>query len=365
MPPTAKEIFRNQMNFKSFERSFFMEENYAEGCFREWPVFLENGIQNRWSAFQHFGMDAIYNYWGYEIDSPTFLMPYFEESILRKTENTVIKRNIFGSLEEKFKDGRNGGRLLGPLIATPADWAAVKAERFIVDDPRRDMDIAKIKADAHHAQDLPFGLYIGSVLGLSLYTLTLEGMVYACWDYPEMLEDIAETSCQLTERYLEQMLPHFDVDIAFIYEYISCKNGPLLPMWVLRDIIAPRLKRICGKLKKHGVGIIAAASDGDVRLVLPQLLDSGINCLSLCAVGGGGVHPGVLLAEYPGHLRIIGAVDKLLFHQGKDAIDSFMESIVPYVKRGGFIPHIDHTVYPQMGQENYLHYIGRFRQLFG
>jgi uroporphyrinogen decarboxylase len=125
------------------------------------------------------------------------------------------------------------------------------------------------------------------------------------------------------------------------------------------------LKRICDKLKKYGVGIISVISDGYNQSILPIFIDCGINCLSPCAVGCGGVHPGVLLDEYPGELRIMGAVDKLIFHNGKEAIDEYVKSLVPYVKRGGFIPHVDHSVYPQMGQDNYLYYIKRFRQLFG
>ena len=364
MPATSKEIFISQMNFKNVERSFFMEENYAEGTFKEWPVFYENGIRNRWDAYHHFGMDMFFNYWGYEIDSPTFLLPWYEEKIIRETETMVIKQTGWGTLEEKFKDGRDGGRLFDPIIVTPDDWARVKAERFIVDDKRRDIDIAQIKENMHNASDMPLGLFAGSLMGLLLYTLTFEGMAYACHDYPEMIEDIVETNCLLMERYIDQMLPHFQVDLACIYEYITCKNGPIVPVWVVRDMIAPRLKRICDKLKKGGVGMVAVASDGYVQPILPILVDCGVNCLSPCAVGCGGVHPGVLLDEYQGELRIIGGVDKLIFHDGKDAIDSYMKSILPYVKRGGFIPHVDHTVYPQMGQENYLHYIKRFRQLF-
>ena len=365
MPSSSKEIFKNQMYFKNFERSFFMEENYADGTYREWPVFYENGIKSRWSAFQHFGMDILYNHWGYEIDSPTFLMPYFDEEIIRETETTLIRRSYWGTLEEKFKDGRDGGRLFDPIIVTPEDWARIKAERFNVDDPKRNMDIAKIKEDTRYTSDMPFGLFVGALLGLSLYTLTLEGMIYACHDYPEMIEDIVETNCLLMERYIDQMLPHFEVDIAFIWEYLTCKNGPIVPVWVVRDIIAPRLKRICDKLKNYGVGIISVYSDGYIQPILPIFMDCGINCLSHRAVSCGSDHPGKLLDEYPGELRILGAVDKLIFHKGKDAIDNYMKSIIPYVKRGGFIPHVDHMVYPQMKQENYLHYIQRFHQLFG
>ena len=365
MPSTSKEIFNNQMNFKGFERSFFMEDDFTQDTYRKWPVFRDNGITSRWPAFRHFGMDAIYNVWGYEIDSPTFLMPWFDWEVISEGETTQITRSWYGTLEEKFKDGHDGGRMFDPVITTPDDWAKVKAERFIVDDPRRDMDIDAIKTRAQSAADLPFALFAGSLIGMSRFMLTFEGTIYACHDYPEMIEDMVETNCLLIERYLDQMLPPFKIDIAYIYENITGKCGPTIPVWVVRNIVAPRLRRVCDKLKAGGVGIIALGSDGNIRPILPILLDSGINCLTPCAVSCGGVHPGVLLDEYPGHLRIVGAVDKLIFHHGKEAIDAYMNSLLPYVKQGGFIPHVDHSVYPEMEQENYLHYIERFKQLFG
>ena len=98
---------------------------------------------------------------------------------------------------------------------------------------------------------MPFGLFVGSLIGMTRFMLTFEGAIYACHDYPEMIEDMVETNCLLIERYIDMMLPHFNVDIAFIYENITCKNGPTIPVWVVRDIVAPRLKRVCDKLKRR------------------------------------------------------------------------------------------------------------------
>ena len=36
--------------------------------------------------------------------------------------------------------------------------------------------------------------------------LTVEGLAYACLDYPEMVEDMVETCCQLVEHFLDQVL---------------------------------------------------------------------------------------------------------------------------------------------------------------
>ena len=132
----------------------------------------------------------------------------------------------------------------------------------------------------------------------------------------------------------------------------------------MQEIVAPRIKRVAKKLGSYGIDLFSMGSDGDIRPLLPILLDAGINCLSPYEVNCC-VHPGKLLDEYSGALRIIGGVDKIQIMGGKDCIDSYLHSIAPYVKRGGFIPHIDFDVYAYYGQDHYLYYLKRFRQLFG
>jgi len=241
-----------------------------------------------------------------------------------------------------------------PAVVTPDDWNRVKRERFILDDPMRNMDITGIKKALQGKENMPLGLFAGSFIGFTRLMLTFDGAAYACNDYPDMIDDMVETNCLLIERYLDQMLPHFDFDVVSFYENITCKSGPTIPVWVVRDIVAPRMKRVCKKLAAHGIDIISVGSDGNIRPILPILLECGINCLSPCEVNGC-AHPGVLLDEYPGALRIIGGIDKLIFHGGRDAVDAYLASLAPYVKRGGFIPHVDHVVYPEIGQENYLY----------
>ena len=54
--------------------------------------------------------------------------------------------------------------------------------------------------------------------------LTFEGLAYACYDYPEMVEDMVETCCLLVEDFLDQVLPHFDFDFASGWEDICFKT---------------------------------------------------------------------------------------------------------------------------------------------
>jgi uroporphyrinogen decarboxylase len=94
-----------------------------------------------------------------------------------------------------------------------------------------------------------------------------------------------------------------------------------------------------------------------------MFLESGINCMFPLEVNHSG-HPGALLDQYEG-LRIMGGVDKMKLIEGKAAIKSYLESLVPYVKRGGFIPFCDHRCPPDVTVENYLYYLDLKEELFG
>ena len=50
---------------------------------------------------------------------------------------------------------------------------------------------------------------------------------------------------------------------------------------------------------------------------------------------------------------------------GKEEIRKYLESLVPYVARGGFIPFCDHFCPPDVTPENYLYYLKMKEKLFG
>ena len=75
-------------------------------------------------------------------------------------------------------------------------------------------------------------------------------------------------------------------------------------------------------------------------------------------------HPGKLLDDYGKDLRIMGGVDKMELAKGPDAIKAFLESIAPYVERGGFIPFCDHRCPPNVREEDYLYYFNVKEAMF-
>ncbi|HML45299.1 MAG TPA: uroporphyrinogen decarboxylase family protein [Clostridia bacterium] len=357
---TPRERFVRQMHFQSVDRSFNMEFGYWKELFSDWGLFRDNGIVDNREADVFFAFDPIRS-----ISGKTFMNPPFDQTVVEDRGDSQIIINRDGLLAEVPKDGHETiPHFVKSSIVTPKDWKRVKEERFWVDDPDRLPDIETLKKQHPEDRNYPLGIYCASMIGKVRDMLTFEGICYAVYDYPDMVEDMIETCCQIVERILDHMLPHFTFDFASGWEDICFKNGPILSPDFFANVIAPRYKRINQKLKAHGIDVWYTDCDGDVRGILPILLDSGINCLfpfevNCCS------HPGELLDQYPGALRIMGGFDKMKLIQGKEAIKAYMKTLEPYVARGGYIPFCDHRCPADVKQEDYLYYLDLKERTFG
>lgn len=362
---TNRERFLNHMNFKAVDRCFCMETGFWEEVFSQWPSLAAANVRTQTEANRFFGLDILENFWGELIHANTFLEPYYTNTVLSETETSVQMYNSYGVVIEKMKPEYGArSRMLRPSIVTPDDWNRVKQERFVIADSRRDVNLEHCRAALSGTDGSPLGLFCGSVVGFIAQMLTFEGMIYACHDHPAMVEDMVDTCYRLIDRFLDRILPHFRFDIACFYENITCKNGPIIPLWFFRDVVVPRYKLLIQKLHRHGIDLISVGSDGDVRPLLPDFMEAGVNCLSPYEVNGC-VRAEELLSQYSGQLRIIGGVDKLEIAKGRAAIDAYMDSIYPAVVRGGYIPHIDHDIPPNISEENFVYYLERKRSLLG
>jgi uroporphyrinogen decarboxylase len=179
-----------------------------------------------------------------------------------------------------------------------------------------------------------------------------------------MVEDMVETTCQCVEQAMDQLLPHFKFDYASGWEDICFNHGPIVSLDFFRDVVVPRYKRLNKKLKAHGIDIWYTDCDGDVRPLIPYFLESGINCLFPYEVNSC-THPGELLDQYDGELRIMGGVDKMRLGEGPEAIKAYLKTLEKYVAKGGYIPFCDHRCPPNVKTADYLYYLDLKEKMFG
>ncbi|MCL2867539.1 MAG: hypothetical protein FWF47_07265 [Clostridia bacterium] len=355
-----RERFVRQMHYQSVDRCFNMEFGYWDENFSQWDIFVKNGIANNEEADVFFSFDTICGVGGY-----SDIHPGFPEKEISRSGNKRILQNRDGLLAEVPVDSHSTiPHYLKSSITTPEDWKRVKEERFRPDDPVRIPDIPALLARHPDDRDYPLGVDCGSMIGRVRDLLTFEGLAYAAYDYPDMVEDMVETRCLLVEQALDQLLPHIRFDFASGWEDICFKNGPIVSIPFFRDVVMPRYKRIHKRLKQYGIDLWYTDCDGDVRPILPYLMEGGINCLFPFEVNGC-AHPGELLERYSGRLRIMGGVDKLQLGAGRPAIKAYLQSLEKYVAQGGFIPFCDHRCPPNVDLQDYLYYLDLKEKMFG
>ncbi len=98
-------------------------------------------------------------------------------------------------------------------------------------------------------------------------------------------------------------------------------------------------------------------SDGNLELLLPQLIECGItaNIPVEVAVGMDVVRLG---KEYGKDMAWIGGIDKRCIAAGKEEIKRELERKLPFmVESGGCIPTIDGDLAPDIFLENFQYYL--------
>ncbi|TVR47636.1 MAG: hypothetical protein EA425_15475 [Puniceicoccaceae bacterium] len=356
---TPRERFRRQLHRQPVDRCFNMEFGYWNDNFVRWPIFREHGIRSNEEADRFFNFDPVAT-----VGSP-WICPAFPEEEISRTDATRILRNSDGLLAEVPLDGHDTiPHFIESSIQCPADWERIKHERFDPDHPGRRPDLAGWSVRHPPDRTYPLGVNCGSMIGKVRDLLTVEGLAYAIADYPEMVEDMVETSCVLVERFLDAVLPALACDFASGWEDICCNSGPLVPVDFFRSVVVPRYQRINEKLHRHGIDLWWVDCDGDVRPLIPHFLAGGVNILFPWEVNGSG-HPGEALDRWGPDLKIMGGVDKMALLKGRDAIRRWLDSLAPWVEQGGFIPFCDHRCPPDVDPDDYLFYLELKKDLFG
>jgi uroporphyrinogen decarboxylase len=358
---TDRARFNNQMQYKTIDRCFNMEFGYWDENFREWSIFLDNKITDNNEADIFFNFDVTRS-----IGGLLGMNPCFRSTVVEETPTRKIIMNSDGLLAEVPTTGHDSiPHYLKSSIVTPDDWKRCKEERFRRNDPARKIDVAAMRKTHPVNRDYPLGVWVGSMIGRIRDILTFEGLAYACFDYPEMVEDMVETHCQMVEDSLDQILPVMtDLDYAAGWEDICFKNGPIVSVDFFKNVVVPRYKRIDKKIKAAGIKLWWVDCDGDVRPILPLMMEGGINCLFPFEVNGC-AHPAELLRDYGKDLRIMGGVDKIELGKGPKAIKAYLETLVPLVERGGYIPFCDHRCPPNVKVSDYLYYLDLKERMFG
>ena len=166
------------------------------------------------------------------------------------------------------------------------------------------------------------------------------------------MEYYAEFILKTSQPVLEKI----QVEYFTFNEDFAMRTGPLVSPEVYREFIFPRLKRIVEFFRGCGVRYIAVDTDGDPTVLVPLMLDAGVDTLWPIERAAG-VSPVEWRKRFGRSLRLWGGVDKRVLLMGPASIRAHLRELIPLIEEGGYIPTIDHTVPPDVSWDNFRCYM--------
>ena len=102
-------------------------------------------------------------------------------------------------------------------------------------------------------------------------------------------------------------------------------------------------------------------TDGDFINFMPSIIDAGINLLSPVEVAAG-MDINKIQDDFS-DMSFMGGIDKRVLSKGKVEIDKELLRIGRALKRGKYIPFLDHLVPDDVPWDNYYYYANSLKEL--
>ena len=389
---STREIFSKVMNFEPSERTLKWEMGYWVGTVERWykegltnnDGFDSNlkygdsllGPANPFTSKRPTGADPekaidVIDYfdldkgWG-TVPYNLWMFPVFEYKVIHEDEKFIEYYGADGVRRKEFKDKKSMPMFLDFPVKNREDWEKMKKERFSPDsiDKRFIGDEGSFIEKARNRTE-PLGIlgYPAGFFGSLRWLIGEENLFMLYYDDPGLVKDIVEHLCELWILMSEKLTSKIEFDFAVFWEDMSGKQGSMISPQTFREFMTLNYKKIIDYLKSRGIKIFALDTDGYVEKLIPLFMEAGVNALFPFEQQANND----LLKyrkEFP-ELRMLGGIDKNKMVGDKKIIDEELRYIPDLIKEGGYVPHLDHNVPPNIPWENYKYYRNKLNDIIG
>ncbi|HNC22571.1 MAG TPA: uroporphyrinogen decarboxylase family protein [Opitutaceae bacterium] len=187
-----------------------------------------------------------------------------------------------------------------------------------------------------------------------------ECLMTFCED-PDWVHEIMGHMTDLYLAVFRRAVREVRVDLIHLWEDMCGKQGPLISPAHWREFMGPCYRRIADFAREHQIPVISVDTDGQPDLIVPPMMEAGVNYLFPMEVAAG-ADVNEYRKKYPG-LALMGGIDKRALALGPAAIDAELERIRPALESGRYIPDLDHHVPDDVSWPNFCHYATRLRAM--
>jgi len=182
----------------------------------------------------------------------------------------------------------------------------------------------------------------------------IEPHLYAFYDEPELMHRMNQDLLNFNLKALDAAGEIFAPDFMTFAEDMSYNKGPMLSKACFDEFVAPYYKQLVPKLRERGIRVLID-TDGDVEPLIPWFKECGIQGV-IPLERQSQVDVARIREKYPEWI-MIGGYDKTIMHLGEEAMRKEFERLLPTMKKGRYIPAVDHQTPPDVNMENYRTYV--------
>ena len=296
------------------------------------------------------------------------IYPLFESRVIEETDEFRVVCDEYGCTTRNFKHSTSMPEWLEFPVTDRASFERLIAEHM---DPRPAVRLpadwaARVCRFNHPDFD---GLLLppaGSFCAVLKSVMSVETMCLLFYDAPDLMRRFFDLQSDLCCWFLEKFFAEVQANVFCIGtgEDLAFKNGPFFSPAMFEEFFAPGYSRAVAIARRHGAELFFMDTDGNFSILLPRLLEIGVNLFNPMEVAAG-MDPVALRTKHGQALRMIGGVDKRIVAAGPDAIRAELRRLEPVVRAGGYCPKIDHSISADISWDNFRCYIDALRDLFG
>jgi uroporphyrinogen-III decarboxylase len=364
---TAGERMRATYEFRPVDHLYRTEFYIWEEAIARWKA---EGLPQDWQERNLFNFDAPGRFdTGVNLGwcEPPFI-PAYEDKVVEAHGDYEIIQDVAGRLLKVFRGRRHGFMpvYMKHAVASMADWEAV-APRLDPGEPPRWEGLAETARARRAEADQAGGILTQRLIGAYMYLRALIGpqpLLYMIHDQPEVIRAAMQGWLDLMDAALTRVQAEVELDEVFIAEDICYNHGLLISPASVREFLLPYYRQLLANARARQTRKLhfQVDTDGDCRPAIPIYREVGMTAMSPFEVAAG--CDVVAIAKQHPDLVIMGGIDKRVLAAGKDAIESELQRIIPFMlDRGGYYPMCDHGVPDDVSLENYLYYRRRLCEL--
>lgn len=285
------------------------------------------------------------------------LLPGFEYKVLEEKGDHITIQDGDGAIAEMIRPelGASIPRYIRYAIETRKDWEKIRDEKLNPDTPGRIPDNLDELCRKTFDADYPTGLGCGSIYGWLRNWMGVENISIAFYEDPDWVEEMMEHLTWMRLKLFEPLAGKCKIDLGHWWEDMCYNKGPLISPKLFAKYMVPRYKRITDFLRNEcGCEFNMLDCDGNIHELVPLWLEGGINVMFPVEAAHTDAYK--ISDQFGKKVPMRGYFDKRALIAGKSAIDKEFERLEPLLKRGGYIPHTDHLVPPDVSWENYKYY---------